>query len=229
MTYSKSKAKIFMTYFLIIAMFIAVFPTIHTNALSPDLNDATELDLVDIAYEIQSTLNINSRSASVSIDILQNTEKIQEVKFTEGNLSNVLLYNRITKELYVDGNLITVEKVNVNNENAQPFTLLPETPKYRYTITLKQPLISFTVSALCAALLLNIPLLSSGLANVLASGLLGAGTSYIATTATICYETWTQLDDSYTWYMKYWLLYRDSSFTSSFSWSYVSREIQGAN
>ena len=74
-------------------------------------------DLVTIAYEIQERrAQMYSTECNTYMEILVNTDEYQEVKFVEGDKVDVISYDVLTGEVYVDGQKITAEDVVVSQE-----------------------------------------------------------------------------------------------------------------
>ena len=72
-------------------------------------------DLVTIAYELQERrTQTYSTESNTYMEILANTDEYQEVKFVEGNKVDIISYDLLTGEVYVDGQKIMVEDVVVS-------------------------------------------------------------------------------------------------------------------
>lgn len=110
-----------------------------------------ERDLITIVEEIQATkAQTHSNDNDSSIEIIENNEKFQVVKFTEGSKENILMYNVLTGQLYADGYEITVHDIPVPDYNIDPNALMNPFDHQYKDVQLAQKIISYTQDALGA-------------------------------------------------------------------------------
>lgn len=118
--------KWFIALFLSIVTFISCM--MPSSAFAMGFSDNTgneQRDLVTIVEEIQETrANISSANHNSNIEIIENNDKFQIVKFTEGSKENILMYNVLTGQLYADGNEITVHDMPVPENEIEPNKLM---------------------------------------------------------------------------------------------------------
>lgn len=173
----------------------------------------TPRDLITIAYDIQNKQNQTYSSESSSyIEILENTDTFQKVKFVEGDKADIISYDVLTGEVYVDGKQVTSEDVVVNQE-ISPMALGNAFDIVKRNISLNKQLIQYTVGGLCSVLEL-IGEFTSNAAWSLASALINKCASAGYAYSNACYAMmYKRLDDSYTFYVKYWDMYWNSSYT----------------
>ena len=193
--------------FMISSTAMALTPAEEENARIHDR------DLVTIAYEIQERrAQMYSTECNTYMEILVNTYEYQEVKFVEGDKVDVISYDVLTGEVYVDGQKITAEDVVVSQE-ITPMALENAFDIVYRNISLKKQLIQYTTDGLCAVLELIGEFTGNAawsLASSLVSMCASAGYAY----SNACYaQMYKRLDSSYTYYVQYWDMYWNSSYT----------------
>lgn len=170
-------------------------------------------DLISIAEEMQEKqIQTYSSDANTYIEVLSDINGIQEVKFVENDKVDIVTYNKLTGGVYIDGKEIIVEELAANPEIV-PLTLgSPFDYKYN-NIQLQQQIIQYTVSGLCAVLELAGDFTGNAawsLASALINKAASAGYAY----SSACYAmSYKRMDDSYTFYVKYWDMYWDANYS----------------
>ena len=213
---------------LTMAMFLTILSPISTHALTDKRSD--EFDLINRAYEIleMTDTSYNSRMITPVIEVLTDTETIQEIKITEGNKTNILLYDLTTEDLYVNGNIVIDELINISEGNDHTRALGSATDREQRSLNVGAAIGSLTKSALTLILAAKFPEFTNSKLATVAEAILDAAEALIdlALSYYIYYETWVQLDSSYTWYRKHLQVYKDRYITPCI---YTYHDIQGAN
>ena len=170
-------------------------------------------DLVTIAYELQERrTQTYSTESNTYMEILANTDEYQEVKFVEGNKVDIISYDLLTGEVYVDGQKIMVEDVVVS-QGISPMALGNAFDIVYKNISLQKQLIQYTTDGLCSVLEL-VGEFTGNVAWSLASSLVSMCASAGYAYSNACYaKMYKRLDSSYTYYVKYWDMYWNSSYT----------------
>lgn len=206
--------KRFIALFLSIVTFISCM--MPSSAFAMEFSDNTgneQRDLVTIVEEIQETrANISSTNNNSNIEIIENNDKFQIVKFTEGSKENILMYNVSTGQLYADGNEITVQDMPVPENEIEPNKLMSSFDHQYKNVQLEQRIINYTQDALGAIIAWSLGAPGS-LAIYIASEYINKAMTTGYGNSKACYAfMFKQLDDSYTFYVQSWSMYWDSGY-----------------
>lgn len=204
----KTNQKLFSFILALCIVFTFFSANINVNASSVNTEN---YDLISIAEWIENKPTTrSSETTPTEVTILQNTNTIQEVKFVEGNKCNIVLYNKTTDELFIDGERITVTEVK---PEISTYGYLPASSHSYQNIEYKQILMQMTVAALIAAIIYAIPVFTKPIASFFASEISNrcVASGYAYSKCTYCHSYVTVADD-YTHYIKYWDMFWDASY-----------------
>lgn len=189
-----------LSFILCLSMIFALCSnTLYTNASDMNIEN---YDLIAIAEWIENKPETRSNNTPPpTVTILQNTETIQEVKFQEGTKCNIVLYNKVTDELFIDGGLVTVTETTpkITTRGLQE----PINHSYR-NVEFEQELMQLTVSALIAAIIFALKVahpIASFFASEIASKCVSSGYGY--SRCTYCHS-YRRISDDFQYYVNYW-------------------------
>lgn len=196
---------------------MSVFALDNTNV---SISLTEEFDLIEITTEVSLYLNNSTkRSTFSSILVIKNNNNYQEVQITEGTKRNILSYDKLNNQLYLDGNPIIITNIVQQSSGTSLLTLGSQFDHDYKQISFGKQLINLTVSALAIIITSACQITGSGGADLAQKIINAAGqSSYLYCYATYCHS-YKRLDDSYYFYNKYWDMYWDSSY-SNFCASY---------
>ena len=211
---TKTRKSLFSLILSLCMIFSFISTTLNTYALNDTKNT---FDLISVAeWMMSQSTTTTYNTPHKNITILQNSNDIQEVKFVEGNKSNIVLYNKVTNELYIDGGKVVVEDV-ASSSSSLPVTL-SSSSTYRYSyfspsnhqykcIKFEQQIYQMTISALVSAILWALPI-PNGVASMFADAIATECTSqgYAYSDRTYCHS-YSEVATDYSHYRQTWDLH----------------------
>ena len=170
-------------------------------------------DLITIVEEIQAEkTQTYSTDSSSTIEIIENSDKYQIVKFSENDKENILMYDITADQLYADGHKISVLDIVVPDNQVFPYKLMSSFDHQYKSVQLEQQIIRFTSDALGAIIAWSLAA-PTPLAIYIASEYINKALSSGYGHSKACYAfMFKAMDDSYTFYVQYWSMYWDSGY-----------------